>query len=224
MPAFLVFNELSSGQMFPSLAGAKKHLEEFSEILVDDRIKGRKSFVAPSYFLQVQVFAGYSIGRLLAESKVDDEAKRLRLKLLVDRRNDYSDCVSSDELDFGEIDYRCSGEAARGLFVAISVDGLAISLLSSNRWNTPSIELEKSWLSDGDLHSRILSVLHASRAAHLGEHGDWVQRQQASVPANGVELWNDKLGLYPNLDFCDCVENQIASFKANEPRFRAIVR
>jgi hypothetical protein len=146
MTAFLVFNDLSTSRMVENVALAQGCLEEFFDVLVDPRIKGKKILVAPDPFLQLQVAAGYSIGRWLSESNRGDREKRLRIKTLVDRRSLYEECVPIQEMERQDIEYLCAGDAAKGLFVAHSIDGLALSVRSSEKWDLSQIDLEKYWM------------------------------------------------------------------------------
>jgi hypothetical protein len=224
MTAFLVFNELSAIQMAPSLIDAANLLEGLSDVLVDERIKAPKVLVTPAHFLHLQIYAGYSIGRWLAQRSTGDREKRLRVKLLVDRRSDYSDCAPLDELECGDVEYTCAGQNAQGLFVAFAVDGLAVSLWSSEQWNVDSINLEKYWIEADNLQTRTHNLPHVCRAVHLDAHVEWLAERQPPPPANGVELWNRKLTLFPSLDFCESVEGQIKILRGNEPRFKAVLR
>ncbi len=224
MTAFLVFNDLSTSRMVESVALAEGRLEEFSNVLVDPRIKGKKILVVPGRFLQLQVAVGYSIGRCLSESKAGDREKRLRIKTLIDRRSLYEDCVPSEEMERQDVEYLCTGDAAKGLFVAYSIDGLALSVRLSERWDIARIDLDKNWLEGEKVNSRVLPVPHCCRPAQLDAHVEWLQKRDQVLPRDGSELWIDRSSFFPNLDFCESVEVQLKSLGANDPRFKSILR
>ena len=224
MTAFLVFNDLSASRMVENVALAEGCLEEFSDVLVDPRIKGKRILVVPGPFLQLQVAAGYSIGRWLSESKGGDREKRLRIKTLVDRRSLYEDCVPKEEMERVDVEYLCAGDAAKGLFVAYSIDGLALSVRSSERWDLSRIDLDKNWLEGERVNTRVLQVLHCCRPAQLDAHVEWLQQRNQVLPEDGSELWIERSSFFPNLDFCESAEVQLKSLGANDPRFKSINR
>ena len=45
--------------------------------------------------------------------------------------------------------------------------------------------------------------------AHLEDHAEWLRRIQTPPPANGSQLWNQRASLFPSLEFCDSVEDQV---------------
>lgn len=226
MTVCLVFNELSvsAQQMAPTTDAAQSQMVMFSDILLDARIKGKKQFVAPPGFHQLQIAAGYSVGRWLTDRHWGDQDRRVRIKTLIDKCDYYQECVPPEELEFQEVEYRCACEAARGLFVAFSLSGLAVSLSSDKRWDSAFIELEKCWLDSTDVQSCIVTVLHASRTDHLDTHCDWLRRHEPPPPTNGVELWENRDWLFPKLDFCESVEDQIKTLRSDDQSFRAIAR
>jgi hypothetical protein len=162
--------------------------------------------------------------RIRSDAALIASCDNQRVKTLVDRRSYYADCDPAGELESPDIEYKFAGREAQGLFVAFSMDGLAVSLSSHDLWNVAWIQVEKSWIDNQDVQSRTLSVEHACRAIHLDAHAQWLLEKEPSPPANGVELWDGRLSLFPSLEFCGAVESQIKSLGGNEPRFKAVVR
>jgi hypothetical protein len=186
MTAFLVFNDLSASRKVESIALAEGCLKEFFDVLVDPRIKGRKILVVPGPFLQLQVAAGYSIGRWLSASKNGDREKRLRIKTLVDRRSLYEDCVPIEEMERQDVEYRCAGDAAKGLFVAHSIDGLALSVRSSEIWDFSRIDLDKYWIEGEEVNTRVFQVPHCCRASHLDSNIEWLHQRDQLLPGGRI--------------------------------------
>ncbi|HKS72592.1 MAG TPA: hypothetical protein VJQ82_05300 [Terriglobales bacterium] len=224
MTVYLVFNELSANHMSPSVEVARGRLRTFSDILIDPRIKGQKRLVTPPEFPQLQIAAGYSVGRWLCDRGWGDPDRRVRIKTLIDKCDYYQDCVPPDELESHAVEYRCADELARGLFVAFSVDGLAVSFSTENRWDSPAIELYKYWLDGDNVQSRSITVVHVCRTDHLDDHREWLRQQEPLPPTSGAELWNRKDWLFPNLDFCESAEEQIKNLKGDDHEFRAVAR
>jgi hypothetical protein len=106
-----------------------------------------------------------------------------------------------------------------GLQLAHCEDGLAISFCSDEVWNVADVELEKTWVTDASIETCTVNVLHASRTCHLDSHIHWLKRWTAG-PANGRELWARRAELFPHLDFCDSVEEQISGLSGLEARFK----
>jgi hypothetical protein len=103
-------------------------------------------------------------------------------------------------------------------------DGLAVSLWSDEEWDVPSVNIEKLWLGSRDIQTDIRAVPHACQTAHLDDHAEWLRRTQSPPPVNGIELWREKTTLFPNLDFCDSVEEQLKPLGGNDRRFKAAMR
>lgn len=224
MTAFLVFNELSVATMAPDQTVGTRFLDGFSEILLDRRIGSTKVLVTPPAFLQLQVSTGYSIGRWLSHYSPGDRDRRVLVKRLIDKSIDYRQCVSSEECESADVEYKCTGDLSKGLATASLSGGLAVSLASSDRWNVATVRIEKYWIEDDDVQTRAVDVMHACRSAHLDEHPQWLLRTQTPPPAGGRELWDQRLSLFPRLDFCDSVEDQVSAIGGDGRPFRSALR
>lgn len=190
-------------------------LESFSDVLADPRCGFGRILVTPPNFLQFPIGGGSSIGRWLNTNKRGDEPKWRRVKLLVDRRRNFTYLDTQDN----DCEYSHFGQPVSGLPLAYREDGLAISFCSDDRWDVPSVGFEKTWATNTDVNTCTLTVVHASRASHLNSHIEWLKRWTAG-PANGQELWDRRAELFSNLDFCESVEEQIRILSGTEARFK----
>jgi hypothetical protein len=214
----LVFNELSAPVTLDNAQQVLGLLEVFSDVLADPRCGPNRVLVAPANFLQFPIANGYTVGRWL-KLKRGDEPRWRRILLLVDKRRDFTLFDRHD----ADTEYTYEGNSAVGLSVAHVEDGLAVSIHSHQKWDAPFIALEKTWATDSDVESRSLAVTHAARTFHLDSHIAWLKRWTAD-PVNGKELWARRAELFPSLDFCESVEEQLDALSGAEPRFKVALR
>jgi hypothetical protein len=214
----LVFNELSAPLNPETLRVGSQWLETFSDILADPRCGSNRVLITPPNFLQYPIGEGHTIGRWL-KKKRGDEPKWRRIILLLDKRRDFA----SFDFQDNDTDYRYAGDSVSGLALAHLEDGLAISFCSDEKWNLSLVGFEKHWVTDSDVEKCALTVTHASRAAHLESHVEWLKRWTAG-PLNGKELWACRAELFPSLVFCDSVEEQVCGLSGGETRFKVASR
>jgi len=218
--SLLVFNELSLPNVPPDIRVSGPWLESFRDLLADTRYGPGRVLVTPPNFLQFLVAADHTLGRWLRTAPRGDEPRSRRVKLLFDRRRDFSYLGNPND---DNCDYRYWGRLAQGLPLAFREDGLAISFCSEAAWDLDSISFEKSWVVDGDVASCTLLVLHASRLPHLESHAELLSRWNAG-PRSGREIWERRAELFPNLDFCDSVQGQVRELNGTEARFKVALQ
>jgi hypothetical protein len=225
MPLHLVFNELSSQPPAEELHAGIRWMAGFSELLLYEHRSpiSKKTLVVPRRFAQIQIAAGYSIGRWLAD--VNDEPTRVRMKLLFDRSLEFEsvqDSLLYDDAD--EADFRFGGTEAIGLSIAHQLSGIALSFLSDRSWDTAYLDLEKSWITHGDVETTTLTVPHASELAHFETHRSLMERHVRPEPTTGKELLELRSDLFPSLDFCESAAEQIRQLAGTEHRFKVLRR
>ena len=108
-----------------------------------------------------------------------------------------------------EIDCLWQNQSTLGLKAAYIADGLALSILSDENWNTDSIECEIQEVIDDDVSCRNEVIHHASSPRHLNSHTNWIHQRIQHTVDNGRELWNRMDDFFPSLICCSDVERQM---------------
>lgn len=220
MALLMAFNELSATPIAPDRQSGRRRLEQFCDILVDRRLSGHRKFAAPPYFLQLPASAGYSVGKWLSSFEIENHEKRMRIKMLVDRFIAFA-TFKDEELNPEDVEYKFCGEQAQGLSLAYRENGIAVSFDSAPQWKKSFVGIEKSWVGDEDVETRTLEIPHASSVGHLDEHGPWLMGRLVMPPSNGKQIWADRTDLFPSLDFCCSVEDEITRLAGGERHFKA---
>jgi desulfoferrodoxin (superoxide reductase-like protein) len=111
-------------------------------------------------------------------------------------------------------EYLFEGTPASGLGVASIIEGLAVSIDLCGDWDRSFVPLVRRWIAldgDGELQTIDETVPHASHTGHVQHHIGWIEQRLKTNIVDGTDLWQRRTGLFPGLQFCDCVRAQILS-------------
>jgi hypothetical protein len=110
--------------------------------------------------------------------------------------------------------------------LAFISDILAVSLLSSPRWDCSCLTLiARQIINDNDeIVEESVKICHASRTAHISKNLDWIKKRTRIQPTDGRELWQKRVEFFPNLIFCESVEKQLQSLSNGNPMLRQVVK
>ncbi|MCY4118043.1 MAG: hypothetical protein OXF55_14240 [Caldilineaceae bacterium] len=121
---------------------------------------------------------------------------------------------------------RCEGEIAEGLGLAFLLNGLAISVLSERRWDTPWLALDCDEVDQetGEFEVSREQLRHVSSHWHISsDHVTWIADQFRARVRTGFELLHLASKRFPNLEFCDDAKKQIQALTESSmhlPRVR----
>jgi hypothetical protein len=176
-------------------------------------------------FYAEQLAPGYSIANWRNDADVDREERRY-FRSLTTKAPYWSDLQEpgiKDNFDLSEFRHR--SVRADGLGFAYLIEALAVSLCSGEQWDVAHLELEASYLGgDTNVSTEQVTVVHASRVDHVLEHTIWIDDRLRTSVRDGVDLWARRDSLFPSLQFCDAVGDQLQSLTAGNPLLRSVVR
>lgn len=156
----------------------------------------------------------YPIARWLNDSQVDKDTRRFFRSLTT---------KLSFIADLPEFWYQ--EDQANGLGFAFQYELLAVSLRSELQWRSSRLKLEIRYpeLDENDqLVTEQVEVIHASHNDHVLEHAGWIKSRIASVFRNGSDVWEYRKQLFPNLQFCTSVREQLLVLNSGNSPLRLI--
>ncbi len=222
-----VLNELSCRDAALDIPTARQRMLGLSETMRAARPAGSRAAVISALRTE-QLFLSSDLGPDYPFLKWrNDPSVELELRRYVGSLASKGPFIDDwkPELSAGsDVDFLFGGVPVRGLALALCEDQLAVSLLSSEQWDAEMIELTVDTLAgDGALASEIASVRHASRAAHLQSHLDWVATRLQEGVENGEAL-TDRVGaLFPELEFCASALDQLRGLRSGT-LFRQVMK
>jgi hypothetical protein len=230
----LILNELSLRHPAPNEQVAQQRMSELIKTIKAVKAQGVKvSLRTKENFHTIILAPNYPLRRWLNDA---DQVERIFIKTLATKAPFSTEIVNSEIQDIENnaslSEFRYQGELAIGLGIAyvlntITINTIAISLLSQECWDCNRLELEFRCLDeDGEIISEIVEIIHASRSSHVQEHASLIQKNQERIyqeVSNGVELWERRQELFPNLEFCDAVRKQLENILTRQLELQPVI-
>lgn len=124
-------------------------------------------------------------------------------------------------------EYLYQEDQAKGLGFAFQHDHLAVSLDSEACWRSSHLELEIRYLELDEfdqLVSGLVQVKHACSLVHVREHSDWIKERTKIPVRKGLDIWDHRNELYPRLQFCESVGEQLKDVLSGDSKLRPIMK
>lgn len=219
----MVLNELSLRSPAYDIPTARQWMSELIQTLREATKSGVQRVLRTSDEINLLILApDYSIVRWRNDPEVDLEERRF-FKTLTQKYPVWTDVAENIKDSFDLSDVFHEDERAKGLGFAFLIDGLAVSFQSESKWNSHHLELKIQRLDEeGELIDEIEEIKHASRVNHLFEHTEWIKQRIETNIKNGLDIWNRREELFPNLSFCECVEEQLQSLNDKHPMLQLV--
>lgn len=158
----------------------------------------------------------YSVARWRGDSSVDHD-QRLLFKTYAAQAPFLHNIPTETTLEFPELyEYKFDGTACLGLGFAHLLKGIAVSLATEERWNTSSIKVIAQYLTDDSDETFDFRIPHASTIPNVDENEPFLATRLADEsppPKSLEEMWGKREQLFPHLEFCDGVEDQLESLE-----------
>lgn len=223
MAVNMVLNELSLGQKAADVRSAQIMMVGLVQTIRTAVAGGVSRGLRTSADIHaVEIAPGYRVARWQNDGEVERESRTYFLSAVtkVFELIDPNDATREIPALF---EFKFRGASANGLGAAFMADGLALSLSSSEEWNTNSVEIEYSRLGEDEQFTRSTeNVHHASTVQHVGENAAWIEERIRLGVRDGGDMWTRRNELFPSLDFCDSVRSQVEQLKGGDPHLKQV--
>ncbi|MCG6133318.1 MAG: hypothetical protein MET45_01405 [Nostoc sp. LLA-1] len=226
----LILNELSLRNPAPNEQVAQQRMSELIKTIKAVKSQGVKVSLRTKENFHTTILApNYPLRRWLNDA---DQVERIFIKTLATKAPFSTDIVNSEIQDIENnaslFEFSYQGEMAIGLGIAYVLETIAISLLSEECWDCTHLELEFRCLDEDEaMVHKLVKIIHASRSIHVQEHANLIQKIQERIyqqVSNGVEIWNRREELFPNLKFCNAVRRQLEDIRTGQLELQTVVR
>lgn len=225
MQAF--FNELS----IPSLNAPVEVAKLFSD-LAESYKKGRtygiREIKIKSTFLEHQFCPSYTFNSWMTSPDTDQDIRTLLVSVLT--TSPFADDIFNDfeRHHNGVVEFRYGNTPVSGLGLAsnLAFDTVTFSFLSEN-WQATEYPLDLVSIEENE-DGESVEIVTSGESKNIfsdksaEKHKEFIEAKIKTTVQSARFLWLNKATLFPNLDFCIHVEEQLVKFE-NGPEFHHII-
>jgi hypothetical protein len=221
----MVFNELSLRVLADNIQTAQQRMSDLVATARQAAELGVKPIIRThSQFYADLLAQNYSLSDWLVDRNVNKDIQRF---ILTTAKAPFLEDIQNSEIEnknsLSEFYYE--GKLTEGLGIAYLLETLAISLISEKCWNCSCLELEVRQIDENEKISTVTTeIIHASCEAHIQEHTNWIQNRICTGVKDGIELWNRKGELFPNLEFCESVKKQLENIRTRQLELQPVIK
>lgn len=213
MSLLLFLNELSCGEPTPKEL-ANDAMRDFVQLLRQVvRIRSDAALVSAVKREDLELAQGYYLQEWAGQPANRDYWRFIRA---MQNRAPFNDVLPPGA---GEgLEYRWNDRVAEGLGAAHLMNGFLVSLLVKECWRVSLVSASRSTLLDLDdgqltVVEDEVQVRHAATAEHVTVHEEWLKQVGVFDLASGSQIWEQRVALFPNLQFLPRVERLLTELR-----------
>lgn len=222
----MVLNELSLQPVAEDVLTARRRMVELISTMSAATRSGVSRVLRTHRDLNAEELAsGYPIAQWRNDHDVDRDVRRFFTSLATKAPYlvDINDSTITDRA--AESDFLYHESPAMGLGTAYLLDNLAISIRSVLHWHADHLDITYRYLdSNGEILEETVNVTHASHKDHILEHSSWIKAHLNTTINSGLDIWQQRERLFPNLQFCDSVGETLQQFTSGNSPLHLVVK
>jgi len=219
-----VFNDasLQSGETLPSLIVARSWMAQLIATIVSAASNGTNRVLrTPSEFDNLELAADYTISKWRYDNAVQKE-QRQYLGALAQKAPYTADIDLPD--DYQAIEVQFENIALESFRIAYALDWLLVSVFSGSKWDAhqlPAVLLQ--YTEENKIEKLAIRLNHACKEDHIYHLCDWLVKRLVREEETGLDIWNHRKTLFPDIDFAPSVENHVVTLNLTSPQFKQII-
>ncbi len=205
-------NEISMDEKFVINSSKNENLSRFDDFLKLIIELSKEKIVSGLFvtddFYSKYIAADYSVNDWLQDKTINrDHTRILRIKL------QNAIFISKDKID-GECVLKAKGDEFVGLGATYALESfdkpIVISVVYDECWNQEEIKGNYRFIDDDSEISEEERILHnITRTGEIAKYKNEAICELYSTISSGIDLWDRRDELFPNLTFCDSVKKQL---------------